>query len=77
LDWDYDSKEIEALRDACGAFLDMPSGANASRDRWVAALVRLVVLAEQTRAFHDTPPRKTAQVVRFDLLGDDSPPAAA
>jgi hypothetical protein len=54
--WNYDRGEIPALREACNDFLASPAGASASRAVWLGALVRLVVLAEQTRAYHDTPP---------------------
>ena len=53
--WDYDLGEIAALREACTAVLAMPTGANASRARWLGAIVKLVVLAERVRAYHDTP----------------------
>jgi hypothetical protein len=56
--WGYDRGEIEKLRDACATVLEIPSGATASRSAWLGALVRLVVLAEQVRAYHDTPPSR-------------------
>lgn len=53
-----DEREITALREACRAFLAIPAGVNSPRKLWLAALVRLVMLAEQTRAYHDTPPSR-------------------
>jgi hypothetical protein len=46
---------------ACCEVLDAPSGSNASRATWLAALTRLVILAEQTRVWHDTPPAAKQQ----------------
>ena len=46
---------LAELREGCAAVLATPSATNL-RAVWLAALVRLVVLAEQVRAYHDQPP---------------------
>jgi hypothetical protein len=51
---DGDSRgEFLALETACLQAWGAPSSNTASRKAWLAPLIRLVVLAEQIRAFHD------------------------
>lgn|ERR1700724_3648168 len=48
--------ELEALHSAAISAGIAPSSSNAGRSKWIAPLIRLVVLAEQLRAYHDMSP---------------------